>query len=312
MNSTSNNPNSTYKETSVLVTGASGFIGTHLCRHLSQQGAKVTGTYLNHKPKGEHGEWARLDLTDQEAVSNLIHHLQPDFIFHLAGHVQGRREIDSIFPTLENNLISTINLLIAAQQAGCCKRLVISNSQEEPDQSNAKAIPSSPYAASKFAASAYARMFHSLYSFPVVIARVYMVYGPEQRDQNKLIPYTILKALNGQAPELSSGQRNIDWIYVSDVVNGLLQMGCNAGLEGETIDLGSGQFHTVKEVIEKTLQQIDPAIKGHFGAIPDRAMEQERLADIEETNRKLNWQAQVTLEEGLAKTIAWYRTNQSS
>jgi len=306
------NANSTYKATSVLVTGASGFIGTHLCRHLNQQGAEITGTYLNHKPEGEHAKWICLDLTNQEAVSHLIHTIQPTHIFHLASHVQGQREIDTVLPTFENNLISTINILTAAQQAGCCKRLVMTNSQEEPDQSNAIAIPSSPYAASKFAASAYARMFHALYSLPIVIARVFMVYGPEQKDHRKLVPYTILKALNGQTPELSSGQRNIDWVYVSDVVNGLSQLGCKTGLEGETIDLGSGQFHTVKEVVEKTLKQIDPTIKGNFGAVADRAMEQERLADAQKTNHKLNWRAQVTLEDGLTKTIEWYRTHNTN
>lgn len=306
------NSNSTYKEASVLVTGASGFIGTHLCRHLSELGAEVTGTYLSHKPNGPHANWVSLDLTNLEATSELINNLQPTHIFHLASHVQGRREIDAVLPTFENNLTSTINILTATQQAGSCQRLVMTNSQEEPDQEQSQAIPSSPYAASKFAASAYARMFHTLYSLPVVIARVFMVYGPEQRDLHKLIPYTTLKALNGQTPELSSGQRNIDWIYVSDLVNGLLELGCQPGLEGETIDLGSGQFHTVKTVVEKILKQIDPNIQGNFGAVIDRPMEQERLADVQETERKLNWRTQVPLDDGLTKTIDWYRTNMSN
>ncbi len=304
--------NSTFQGASVLVTGASGFIGTHLCRHLSQQGARVTGAYLNNVPSGDHAEWVRLDLTDLEAVRDVIHNIRPGFIFHLASCVEGRRELDAVLPTFENNLTSTINVMIAAQEAGCCKRLVITNSQEEPERSDPNAVPSSPYAASKFAASAYARMFHALYGLSIVIARVFMVYGPEQKDRRKLVPYTILKALEGKAPELSSGLRKVDWIYVCDVVDGLLQLSCQPGLEGQTIELGSGQSHTIKEVVEEILGQIDPAIKGRFGVVTDRAMEQERIANVSETRTKLDWLARVELEQGLARTIAWYREHRGS
>jgi nucleoside-diphosphate-sugar epimerase len=183
---------------------------------------------------------------------------------------------------------------------------------EEPDRGDPNAVPCSPYAASKFAASAYARMFHSLYDLPAVIARVFMVYGPGQKDRRKLVPYTILKALNGEAPELSSGLRKIDWIYVDDVIDGLLQLGGKAGLEGETIELGSGTTHTVREVVEEILRQIDPGLHGHFGAIGDRPMEQEHLARVDEARAKADWQAKVTLQEGLARTIAWYRRHRDS
>ena len=301
------NSDTYYREASVLITGASGFIGTHLCRRLSQLGAQVTGIYLNNRPSGNYAEWVCLDLTDLAAVRNLMNKIRPDFIFHLASHIDGRRELEAVLPTFENNLKSTICVLTAAQQSGCCKRLVISNSQEEPDRSDANPVPSSPYAAAKFAASAYARMFHALYGLPVVIARVFMVYGPEQKDRRKLVPYCILKALKGEAPELSSGLRRVDWIYISDLVDGLTQLGCRAGIEGETIDLGSGHSHTIKAVVEEILQQIDPTIQARFGVIADRLMEQERRANQSETKRKLDWQAQVALEEGLARTIEWYR-----
>lgn len=298
-----------YRGASVLVTGAGGFIGTHLCRYLSRLGAEVTGTYLSTLPKGDNAQWVCVDLTDRDAARDLISNTHPDFIFHLASRVDGRRELDAVQPTFENILTGTLNLLTAVQQAGGCKRLVISNSQEEPERGDPYAAPCSPYAAAKFAAGAYARMFHALYGLPMVIARVFMVYGPEQKDLNKLVPYSILKALVGEAPELTSGLRKVDWIYVEDLVEGMLQLGSKPGLEGETIDLGSGRFSSVKAVVEEILNQIDPTIEAHFGAITDRAMEQERLANTRETESKLGWQAKVDLAEGLARTIAWYRNN---
>lgn len=299
-------PNGVYKGASVLVTGASGFIGEHLCRKLNELGADVIGIYFNNPPIGDHAHWMRVDVTDMEAVRDAIDTIQPAFIFHLASHVAGRRELDAVLPTFENNLASTIHLMMAAQQAGCCKRLVLTSSVEEPDRGDPNAVPSSPYAASKFAASAYARMFHALYGLPTVIARVFMVYGPDQKDRRKLVPYTILKALDGEAPELSSGTRKIDWIYVDDVVDGLLQLGSKPGLEGQTIELGTGVFNTVREVVEEILRQVDPALQGSFGAVADRAMEQERAAKVDDSRDKAGWQAKVSLEEGLARTIDWY------
>ncbi len=298
---------SPYESAPVLVTGASGFIGTHLCRHLNKLGANVTGVYFSNEPLGDDAEWIRLDLTDLDRVRNTIREIRPDYIFHLAGSVQGRRELDAVLPTLENNLIGTAHVMLAAQELGCCKRLVITNSQEEPGRADPQPVPASPYAASKFAASAYARMFNALYGLPVVIARVFMVYGPEQKDHNKLVPYTILRALDGKAPELSSGVRKIDWVYVSDVVEGLSRLGNVSGVEGQTIDLGTGHTYTIKAIVEKILTQIDPALEGNFGAIADRAMEQEPVANAEETRNRVGWQAKVALEEGLARTIAWYR-----
>ena len=301
-----------YSAASVLVTGASGFIGGHLCRQLSQFGARVTGAYLNNAPDGDHATWLRLDLTDRQAVADAIEAVQPDYVFHLASYVAGRRDLDAVLPTFDNNLNSTLSVMMALQRSQCCNRLVITNSQEEPEHGGVHAVPSSPYAASKFAASAYARMFHALYGLPVVIARVFMVYGPDQKDWRKLVPYTILEALNGQAPELSSGLRKVDWIYVSDVVEGLLRLGCKAGLEGQTIELGSGRYHSIKQVVEEILRQIDPAIEGRFGEIPERALERECLADVAQTSDRLDWRTVVELHEGLARTIAWYREHRDS
>ena len=124
---------------------------------------------------------------------------------------------------------------------------------EEPERGDPNPVPSSPYAASKFASSAYARMFHALYGLPIVIARVFMVYGPGQKDHRKLVPYTILQALDGNTPELSSGVRMIDWIHVNDVVDGFAADGLQKpDLKGETVDLGSGHPHSIKEIVEKS------------------------------------------------------------
>jgi nucleoside-diphosphate-sugar epimerase len=165
----------------------------------------------------------------------------------------------------------------------------------------------SPYAAAKFAASAYGRMFHALYHTPVTILRLFMVYGPGQQDLRKLVPYVTLALLKGQTPELSSGVRKVDWIYVDDVVAGYLAAATATGVEGSTIDLGSGRLDTVRTVVEELVGLINPRVQPLFGSIPERALEQTRTADVERSFRRIGWRTQVNLHDGLARTVDWYR-----
>ena len=122
----------------------------------------------------------------------------------------------------------------------------------------------------KWASSAYGRMFHALYRLPVVILRVFMVYGPAQRDVRKLIPMLILSLLRGETPKLMSGERQVDWIYVDDVVDGLLASAHASHVEGKTIDIGAGELMTVRSLVERLVLLMDSSITPVFGAVADR------------------------------------------
>jgi nucleoside-diphosphate-sugar epimerase len=250
--------------------------------------------------------WHSNRLDDIEAVRALFKAARPDFVFHLASHVAGSRAIELVLPTFSANLTSTVNLLTAATELGC-ERIMLTGSLEEPEPGPDHAVPSSPYAAAKFAASAYGRMFHALYKTPVAILRLFMVYGPGQQDLRKLVPYVTLSLLKGQTPELSSGMRNVDWIYVDDVVAGYLAAATAKGVEGGTIDLGSGRLDTVRTVVEELVGLINPRIQPLFGSIPERALEQTRTADAASSFRRIGWRTQISLRDGLARTAEWYR-----
>src|SRR5262245_19970534 len=240
-----------FKHQRILVTGASGFIGTHLCHYLHKNGAQVhavSRTRHDDKTNGLH--WWQADLAEISIVRDLFIAIQPEIIFHLASHVAGARESNMILPTFRSNLMSTVNLLTVASEIGC-HRIVLTGSMEEPGVKNPESIPCSPYAAAKWASRAYARMFHALYQLPVVILRVFMVYGPGQQDLRKLIPYVILSLLQRESPKLSSGQRQIDWIYVEDVVAAFLAAAQAANIEGSTIDVGSGTLVSIKTIVEQ-------------------------------------------------------------
>lgn len=290
----------------VLVTGASGFIGSHLCRRLTAVGAEVHGVYRS--AVANDADLARgwqIDVSEAAAVRKLVADVRPDVVFHLASFVSGSRSLDAVLPALQSNLVSTVNLLTAATEFGC-RRIVLAGSLEEPGSSDGPAVPSSPYAAAKFAASAYARMFHVLYQTPVVTARIFMVYGPGQRDLRKLVPYVTLSLLRKQVPQLSSGKRQVDWIYVEDVVEGLLAAAQAPDVIGSTIDLGSGTFASVGDVVHALGKIIAPDMQLALGGLPDRPLEQVRLADVAGTYSRLGWKPAISLEEGLRRTVDWY------
>jgi UDP-glucose 4-epimerase len=289
----------------VLVTGGSGFLGSRLCSQLLESGAEVHGTSRSLPQRNADVRWSVTDVSDVEAIGALFRKVQPDLVFHLASHVTGSRELDAVLPTLNANLVSTIGILLAAATSDV-KRVVLAGSLEEPDCSSGEPLPVSPYAAAKFAATAYGRMFHALHGVPVSTVRIFMVYGPGQRDETKLVPYVINSFLRGEAPGLSSGERPVDWVYVDDVVEALVLAATRGNPIDETIDLGSGVLTPIRGVVERIAQVMRPPVGPRFGVLPDRPNERVRRANVRRTRQLLGWTARTSLEEGLGATIAWY------
>jgi nucleoside-diphosphate-sugar epimerase len=289
----------------VLVTGASGFFGAHLCARLAAQRTVVHGVSRSEQPPGPPGLlWRKLDVADRGAVARAVREIRPDLIFHLAGFVSGSRSLDAVFPTFDSHLAGAVNLLQAAAEVGC-RRIVLAGSMEEPDP--AEETPRSPYAAAKAAAGAYARMHHALYGTPVTVARIFMTYGPAQRDVTKLVPYVALALLREQSPKLGSGVRQVDWIYIDDAVDGLLAAAVAPSVEGRSFDLGSGVLVSIREVVDRIATLVGSKAPLLWGALPERPREAVRAADTAAAERALGWRARVSLDEGLRRTVDWYR-----
>ncbi|MCY2984999.1 MAG: NAD-dependent epimerase/dehydratase family protein [Planctomycetota bacterium] len=289
-----------------MISGASGFIGSTLSSRLVEIGAHVTG--LSRTPPSDNRiDWITCDVTDEKSVRNAVCQAKPNVIYHLASEVTGARSREWIAPCFHANLASTVYMMTAAADAGV-ERFVQMGSQEEPDSSKGDVIPTSPYAAAKWAASAYARMFHNLYGFGVVHLRVFMVYGPGQMDLKKLIPYCTLECLAGRRPQIGFGTRRVDWVYVDDVVRGLLLSGTVPGVEGKTFEIGTSKLTSLREVVERVVRTANPAITAEFSK-EGRAMEIEYSADYSQSEALLGWRPSVTMDEGIQRTVDWYSAN---
>jgi nucleoside-diphosphate-sugar epimerase len=291
----------------VLVTGASGFIGMHLCRRLLKEGADVNAVSRVMRTDRLPGiRWWFGDLTDIATVRQLFSRIQPDFVFHLAGYPVSARGLEHVLPSFHSNLMTNVNVLTAAREYSC-KRALVAGSFEEADLGDRQGVPSSPYAVAKLSSSMYARMFHLLYQLPVVNLRIHMVYGPGQSDTKKLIPYVILNLLRGKAPTILSGHRKVDWVYVDDVVEAMFTTVSTRNTEGATIDIGTGRNCSIREIVEHLRHLIDPSIHPVYSA-PSGVMEREKVANVESTLSTTGWGPRVSLEKGLELTVDWYRT----
>lgn len=281
----------------VLVTGGTGFLGAHVVDRLAALGAETHATARDRCPPSRHGvRWSVLDLGDAAAVAAVAADMQCDVVLHLGGRVSAAVDPGLVAPTFRSLLASSVSFL-EATEAGQIGRLVLVGSTDEPRGS---AAPTSPYSAAKGAVSSYARFFAASFGTPVVVVRPSETFGPGQAAA-KLLPYVAASALRGDAPRLSSGRRRGDWVYVDDVVDGMLAAALHAP-DGAELDFGTGILHSNRQLVEGLLQALGTDVAPVWGALPDRPAEPEHSADVEHTMRVLGWRSRVSLQEGLRRT----------
>ncbi len=291
----------------LVLTGATGFIGGHAAEALHLAGADVHGLTRSSSPSTTLGTpvtWHQVDLTDQGSTLEAIGDIEPTQIVHLASLVKGARDPDLIMPMFLANAASTVYLLEAAKRFGV-GRVLLAGSLEEP--SGPGEVASSPYAASKAVSHIYGDYYDHATDVEVVNLQIFMVYGPAQVDELKLVPYVVNTLLAGQAPEIGSGGRPVDWVYVKDVAEGIVRCCTVERAPNQPVPLGTGELTTVKGVVDELVALADNASPANYGTLQDRADEVIRRADTALTEQLLGWHPATSLSEGLAATLEWYR-----
>ncbi len=291
----------------VLVTGGTGFLGQHLTRRLVELGARVTVALIEGAGPAETAMLpAAADRLDGDVrnygqMRRLVEAVSPDIIFHLAA-VGVTEPFIAIELALRVNVHGTLNLLRAVQRYARVQRLVVAGTSYEYGEAG-QLDPGNVYAASKVASWAFCRMYHRAHGTPVVVARPFSVYGPGQ-DPRALIPSAIRAALSNQNFPMTPGEQRRDFIYVDDVIQGFLQIAGTDGIDGESLDLGTGQATTVRHVVEQIFALTESQGRPQIGALPYRpGVVWKQVADADRTADLTGWRAKIGLDQGLKSTI---------
>jgi nucleoside-diphosphate-sugar epimerase len=149
-------------------------------------------------------------------------------------------------------------------------------------------------------------MYRTLYEAPVVMVRIFMAYGPGQPDW-KLIPATALRMLRGEQAVIDSPERQVDWIYISDVVEGLLAVLAAPGMPEDVVELGSGKLTAIRDIVDRLRRLTGCALPPAYGSGRARGNDLVRKADLARTAASIGWAPRIPLEEGLTATVAALR-----
>lgn len=313
----------TWRGRRVAVTGAAGFIGSHLVERLLERDADVTA-FVRYNSRSENGQLAtehdrltivRGDVRDLETISGLVSDI--DTVFHLAALVGIPYSYIHVGEVVAVNVLGTLNVLTAAKEVGL-QRVIIASTSEvygsaryvPMDEAHPKQ-PQSPYAASKIASDAIAMSFHAAFGVPVTIVRPFNTYGPRQSDR-AIIPTIISQALARDEVVLGNVTPRRDFTYVADTADGFIAAAESTATIGEELNLGTGEDISVGELAQKIgdLLGRELGVTESEERVRPSTSEVDRLVSNNERARELmHWEPAVSLETGLRRTIDWVRAH---
>ena len=311
---------STLRSVPVLVTGGTGFIGSHLVRRLLLEQAEV---HVLSRPAPDTGRsgtgvtrWTA-SLEDAAVIRRCLEEARPLLVFHLAGDSEVRRgggDAGAVQRSVEANLAGTLNIAAAAAATGV-QRLLRAGGLEEygngpaPFSEEQRESPISPYSASQVAAAHYWQMLQRHVDVSLVTLRLALVYGPGQ-SPGFLVPSLIRSCLSGEDFEMTAGEQTRDVLFVEDAVGAFVAAAtCPHDLRGEIVNIGSGIERRVRDIAETIVRLTGSSAGLRLGSAPERLVEMERLVcRTEKALRLLGWSAETDLDEGLRRTIDAART----
>jgi NAD dependent epimerase/dehydratase len=311
---------------SVLVTGADGFIGSHLAERLVAEGARVRAFCL-YNSRGSAGWLDEIPAATRDALDIRLGDIRDarfveattagvEIVFHLAALIAIPYSYGAAESFIDTNVRGTLNVLEAARRAGV-QRLVQTSTSEVygtpetlPIRESHPLNPQSPYAASKAAADHLALAFHRSFDLPVVVLRPFNTYGPRQSER-AVLP-TIIRQLLAGSGEVRLGRLDTrrDLTFVADTVDGFVRAAIADGVVGRTIQLGTGRAETIERVLELAARatEVTPRVSQVAERMrPDASEVLVLQSDPALAQELLGWRATTELEDGMEATIAWLR-----
>ena len=307
--------------THYLVTGGAGFIGSHLSEELARRGHQVrvadslvTGkrSNLEHVPAVEFLEG---DLADLEFARHAVAGI--DYVLHQAALPSVPRSVKDPITSNRANVDATLNVLVAARDAGV-RRVVFAGSSSaygntlaSPKHEDMPTSPLSPYALQKVVGEQYLQMFTSLYGLETVTIRYFNVFGPRQDPSSPysgVISLFATALLENRAPTIyGDGEQSRDFTYVANVVDGVLRACEATGASGRVINVATGSSISLNALFEAMRRLIGATVKPEYAG-PRAGDVRDSLADLRLAKEILGYKPIVPFEEGLRRTVEWYRT----
>jgi dTDP-glucose 4,6-dehydratase len=312
----------------VLLTGAGGFIGSHLAEALVTRGARLRA-FVRYNSRGDPGLLRQLnpallkeielisgDLTDADAVRKAV--TGCDTVFHLGALISIPYSYHHPEQVVTTNVLGTLNVLLACRDLGVERVLHTSTSEV---YGTARSVPitedhplqgQSPYSASKIGADKLAESFYCAFDLPVVTVRPFNTFGPRQ-SARAIIPTIITQALTRPEIHLGSLDTRRDFTFVTDTVSGFLKAAQASGVEGHVFNLGTGREITVARLLDLVIdllpafgvEQRPEIVTDRERLRPGKSEVQRLLSDNTRARQELGWQPEVSLEDGLRQTMAW-------
>jgi dTDP-glucose 4,6-dehydratase len=312
----------------VLVTGAGGFIGSHLVERLVRDGHRVRG-FLRYNGRDDRGHLDRIDgrlarevevirgdLKDPDAVRRAV--AGCEWVFHLGASIAIPYSYQNPHDVMQTNVVGTAHVLDAARASGAVERVVLTSTSEV--YGTARTVPideehplqaQSPYSASKIGADALGISYHRAFGLPVAILRPFNTFGPRQ-SARAIIPTIISQALARPVIRLGSLEPRRDLTYVADTVSGFVAIvRCDAAL-GRAVNIGRGEDVSIGELVERIAARLGREIRVERDSrrVRPAASEVGRLLAGTALARELwGWEPRYSLDRGLDETIAWVRDN---
>lgn len=309
-----------------LVTGGAGFIGSNVIAELVRRGETVraldnlaTGHIENLASVRGKIEWHEADIRNLEMIRPDFEGV--DYIIHLAAIPSVPRSVEDPLTSNSVNVDGTLNVLLAARDAGA-KRVVFSASSAAygdhpalPRVESQEPRPLSPYALTKLAGEYYCKIFAQVYGLETVSLRYFNIFGPHQSPDSAysgVLSLFISAYVNGEIPTiLGDGEQSRDFTYVENAVDATLRACAAPKASGQVINVGTGQRHTLNGTIKILNTIFDRQVTPHYG--PVRAGDvQHSHADISLARKLLGYEPAVRFEEGLRRTVDWFRSSRSS
>ncbi len=302
-----------------LVTGASGHLGSFLTERLVREGAEVFALV---RPESDLWRLAdvidritivRAELGDLSSAAGVIADAGAEVVFHLAW--QGVTSASRHDPAQTDNVTAGLKLFDVVRAAGCRVWVGVGSQaeygpSEEVLTEDTPVQPVTAYGASKLKLGQLTKQLAESFEIRYVWLRLLATYGPKD-DERHLLPSTIRSLLAGERPRLTAGEQRWDYLYVEDAANAIYQTAINKDAQG-VFNLASGETHVIREIIERVRDLIDPSLRLQFGELPYPSDQQMRLAtNIDRLVTATGWRPEVGIEEGLKRTVDWYKAHPS-